>query len=96
MIATAIQEASNLKYLSNCLKNIKSEFSTRSVNYFIHLKNALPLLSSVQNPQNSQTLRDLDAFLLLNNMERINIAGDGNCFFVSLATMIQEQLSKEH
>ena len=38
--------------------------------------------------------RDLDAFLHLNNLQRIKIPGDGNCFFVSLATMIQQQLAK--
>ena len=38
--------------------------------------------------------RDIDAFIHLNNMQRIKIPGDGNCFFVSLATMLQQQLEK--
>lgn len=51
------------------------------------------LLSTVtSNAQYNGT--DLDAFLLLNNLQRIKIPGDGNCFFVSLAIMIQQQLAK--
>ena len=92
-IAHVIQVASNLTSLSDFLKDIKSEFSSRNANHLMHLKKVLPLLSSKQIQEESQILRDLDALLLANNMERITIAGDGNCFFVSLATMIKEHLS---
>jgi len=51
------------------------------------------MLSTVES--NTQYCgRDLDAFLHLNNLQRIKIPGDGNCFFVSLAAMIQQQLAK--
>ena len=36
---------------------------------------------------------DLDSFLLANNMRKVTIPGNGNCFFLALATMILQQLS---
>jgi len=96
-IANAIQQASNLSSLSKHLENIKCQVSvSRSANHLVHLKNVLCLLSSVESTENANNnMRDLDAFLLLNNMERLKIAGNGNCFFVSLATMIQHQLTSD-
>ena len=35
---------------------------------------------------------ELDSFLLANNMQRVVIPGDGNCFFTAMATMILKQL----
>ena len=37
---------------------------------------------------------DLDEFLASNNMQRVKVPADGNCFFVSLAIMIKQQLEK--
>ena len=93
-IANVIQQASNFSFLSKHLEDIKGEASiSRSANDLINLKNVLCLLSTVtNNAQYNGT--DLDAFLLLNNLQRIKIPGDGNCFFVSLAIMIQQQLAK--
>ena len=92
-IANVIQQASNFSCLSKHLEEIKGEASfSRSANDLIHLKNVLCLLTTAtNNAQYGGT--DLDAFLHLNNLQRIKIPGDGNCFFVSLAIMIQQQLA---
>ena len=93
-IANVIQQAANCTCLGRHLEGIKGEASfLQSANDLIHLKNALCLLSNVESGT-QYSGRDLDAFLHLNNLQRIKIPGDGNCFFVSLATMIQQQLEK--
>lgn len=38
--------------------------------------------------------RDIDAFFHLNNMQQIKIPGYGNFLWVSLGTMIQQQLEE--
>ena len=92
-IANVIQQAANIDCLSRHLQDMKGEiFGSQSASDLIHLKNALCLLSTVGNTPHSG--RDIDSFLHLNNMQRIKIPGDGNCFFVSLATMIQQHLEK--
>ena len=92
-IANVIQQASNFSCLRKYLEDIKGEAPfSRSANDLIHLRNVLCLLTTAtNNAQYSGT--DLDAFLHLNNLQRIKIPGDGNCFFVSLAIMIQQQLA---
>ena len=93
-IANVIQQASNFTCLSKHLEDIKGEaFFSRNAHDLIHLKNVLCLISNVDtNTQYSEI--DLDAFLHLTNLQQIKIPGDGNCFFVSSATMIQQQLAK--
>ena len=93
-IANVIQQASNFTCLSKHLEDIKGEaFFSRNAHDLIHLKNVLCLISNVDtNTQYSEI--DLDAFLHLTNLQRIKILRDRNCFFVSSATMIQQQLAK--
>ena len=86
-----IQQASNLCSLKKHLDNIKSEDSFSTCFDLVNLKNALSLLSFKNTPY-TRKQRNIDDLLNLNNMQRINVLGDGNCFFVSLATMIQQQL----
>ena len=93
-IAHAIEQASNLSFFAKMLGDFKCEIPiSRNATNLLHLKNSLSLLSTLQSCENdSSNLKNLDDLLLLNNMERIPVAGNGNCFFVSLATMIQYQL----
>ena len=59
-----------------------------------YLKNILCLFSSVESNSAEPSEGDLDEFLASNNMQRVKVPGDGNCFFVSLAIMIKQQLEK--
>ena len=91
-VANVIQQASNFAGLRKHLDNIKGEASLSSCCNLLYLKDALCLLSSKEYNGTPSNQRDVDAFLHLNNMQRVQVPGDGNCFFVSLATMIQQQL----
>lgn len=90
-VANVIQQASNFAGLRKHLDNIKGEASLSSCCNLLYLKDALCLLSSKEYNGTPSNQRDVDAFLHLNNMQRVQVPGDGNCFFVSLATMIQQQ-----
>lgn len=91
-ISYIIEQASNFAQLNKHLGNIKGEASLSRCYNLIHLKNAQCLLFSKEHKNTANNQRDIDAFLQLNNMQRIEIPGYGNCFFVSLATMIQQNL----
>ena len=59
-------------------------------------KNVYHIFSSFESRGKSDSHNansDLDSFLLANNMQKVTIPGNGNCFFLALATMILQQLS---
>ena len=95
-IANVIQQALNFSRLSNHLKEIKGAETSlsRSASHLVHLKNILCLFSSIESNSAKPSEGDLDEFLASNNMQRVKVPGDGNCFFVSLAIMIKQQLEK--
>lgn len=97
-VAGIIQLASNFALLSKQLENIKGHASlARSKDHLIYLKNVFSFFTTFEsrNDESHNSNSDLDSFLLANNMQRIAIPGDGNCFFVALATMILQQLNNE-
>jgi len=91
-ISHIIEQASNFCLLHKHLKNIKGHISLARCYDLIHLKNALCLLSSNDYKRIGNDQRDIDSFLQLNGMQRIEIPGDGNCFFLSVATMIKQMI----
>ena len=94
-IANVIQQAANFTCLSRHLEGIKGKASfSQSANDLIHLKNALCLLSTVES-STQYSGRDLDAFLYLNNLQRIKIPGDGN-FFCIFGNYDTAAVSKRH
>ena len=95
-IANVIQQALNFSCLSNYLKEIKGAKTSlsRSASHLVNLKNILCLFSSVESNSAGPSEGDLDEFLASNNMQCVKVPGDGNCFFVSLAIMIKQQLEK--
>ena len=95
-IANVIQQALNFTCLSNHLKEIKGAKTSlsRSASHLVNLKNILCLFSSIESNSAKASEGDLDEFLASNNMQRVKVSADGNCFFVSLAIMIKQQLEK--
>ena len=89
-------QALNLSCLSSHLKEIKGATTSlsRSASHLVNLKNILCLLSSIESNSAKPSEGDMDEFLASNNMHRVKVPGDGNCFFVSLAIMIKQQLEK--
>ena len=95
-IANVIQQALNFSCLSNHLKEIKGANSSlsRSASHLVNLKNILCLFSSIESNSAKPSEGDLDELLASNNLQRVKVPADGNCFFVSLAIMIKQQLKK--
>ena len=93
-IANVIQQALNFSCLGNNLKEIKGAKTSlsRSASHLVHLKNILCLFSSIESNIAKPSEGDLDEFLASNSIQRVKVLGD--VLFVSLATMIKQQLEK--
>ena len=86
-VAGIIQQACNFVLLSKQLENIKGHASFSGSNgHKAYLdKNIYRIFSTFESRGNGDSHNanssDLDSFLLANNMQKVTISGNGNCFF---------------
>ena len=94
-VAGIIQQASNFVLLSKQLEKIKGHDSLAgSSGHQAYLnKNVYRIFPVLSQEEKVAVISGSDNFLLASNMRKVTIPGNGNCFFLALATMILQQLS---